>query len=140
MIPSELLPLAYAPPHRLLVKRLEMPVRRGRILIPDTFNTATRSYEAVIVSVGDGTFTFPWVEGDVVFLAPSVSRCFEFLDGTVLWLCGEAEILAKINDRGGIGQEVELEENAEHLMVVTGAKEYGEVRQELLEGDVRGLK
>lgn len=142
MIDKSLLPLVSAPPHSLLVQRLEMPVRRGLIIIPDGVNTSTRSNEAVIVRVGSGQYQHPWVEGDRVFLSPSVSRCFEFVGGVTLWLCYENQILAKINDPDGLGVEVGLEESASYLMHVTGASEpgLGEDRVEVAEGDMRGKR
>ena len=142
MLPADSLPLVSAPPHSLLVRRLEMPVRRGLIIIPDGINTSTRSNEAIIVRVGEGQYLYPWVEGDRVFLSPSVSRCFEFVGGVTLWLCHENQILAKINDPDGLGVEVGLEESAPHLMHVTGASEpgLGEDRVEIAEGDMRGKR
>jgi hypothetical protein len=63
------------PPGHLLVKRLEVPVRRGRIIIPDGVKVQTRSSEAIVLSAGaDAGDRFR--SGDHVFLAGTVSRAF----------------------------------------------------------------
>lgn len=43
-----------APPGYLLVERVEMAVRRGRIIVPEGIKMSTRSCEAIVVSVGEG--------------------------------------------------------------------------------------
>lgn len=151
MITSDLIPSILPPPGRLLVRRREMPVMRGLIIIPDGFNTSTRSNEAEVFSIGSEEgckFRYEWKKGDGVFLSPSVSRHFECEGGVVLWLCSEAEIIARIVDDEGEGEggglgKVDLEENAAHLMEVTGAREVGVVDGvvgSVVEGDQRGLR
>lgn len=55
-----------------LVERLEQPVKRGRIFVPDGFNAVTRSREAEVVAVADNVPGFK--PGDGVLLGNSVSR------------------------------------------------------------------
>lgn len=62
-----------APPGYLLVERVAMATRRGRIIVPEGIKMSTRSCEAVVVSVGKGVYR-GWQEGDRVFLAAGVGR------------------------------------------------------------------
>lgn len=54
MPPLEWAPFAQALPGRLLVQRLEMPIARGRIILPESSRRNTRSGEAIVKSVGEG--------------------------------------------------------------------------------------
>lgn len=142
LIQSNVLSSLRAPAGKLLVTRLEMPIQRGRIIIPDGINTTTRASEAVVICAGEGSFAYPWVEGDVVFLAPSVSRHFEVDGGMTVWVVSEGEILAKVLDQNQLPQ-LSLHESPEHWMQETGALEVGRADVEtgtVVEGDRRGLR
>jgi hypothetical protein len=74
--PLEWADFAQALPGRLLVKRLEMPLLRGRILLPESTRRGTRSAEATVVSVGE--FVQDFAVGDQVILSGIVGRIIKF--------------------------------------------------------------
>lgn len=76
MPPLEWADRAQALPGRLLVKRLEMPLLRGRILLPESTRRGTRSAEATVESVGQGVQGFE--RGDQVILSGIVGRVIRF--------------------------------------------------------------
>jgi hypothetical protein len=76
MPPLDWAALAQALPGRLLVKRLEMPLLRGRILLPESTRRGTRSAEATVQSVGQGVQDFQI--GDQVILSGIVGRIIRF--------------------------------------------------------------
>jgi hypothetical protein len=76
MPPLEWADRAQALPGRLLVKRLEMPLLRGRILLPESTRRGTRSAEATVQSVGQGVQDFQ--AGDQVILSGIVGRVIRF--------------------------------------------------------------
>jgi co-chaperonin GroES (HSP10) len=80
MPPLEWATFATALPGRLLVKRLEMPLLRGRILLPESTRRGTRSAEATIVSLGAGVENMPedFQVGDQVLLSGLVGRTIKF--------------------------------------------------------------
>lgn len=87
-----LVPFLEAPPGRYLVERREMPVERGRIIIPDGVNLNTRSCEAEVISSSvDG----PFQPGDGVFLAGSVSKSF-WVGHRRLWVVLPGQIPARL--------------------------------------------
>jgi co-chaperonin GroES (HSP10) len=77
MPPLDWSSLAQALPGRLLVERLEMPIVRGRIYLPDGVRTKTRSSEAVIVSVGEGVDE-RLSPGTQVLISPIAGRTITF--------------------------------------------------------------
>lgn len=83
-----------APPGRLLVHRLEMPIRAGKIIIPEGYNRSTIANEAQVISAGEGTSLFQ--VGERVFLSPSVSRFFKFQGGVELYVCAESQVLCRV--------------------------------------------
>lgn len=85
-----------ASPGFMLVERAEMPIHRGRIIIPDGVNVHTRSSEAEVIAVG--TQESPYKEGDNVFLAGSVSKSFNCGPGFArrFWRCTPQQIPARI--------------------------------------------
>ncbi len=87
------IPFLQAPPGAHLVERLEMPVQRGRIIIPDGINLHTRSSEATVIASGLTCLDF-W-PGDTVFLAGSVSRSF-WVGHRRLWVVTPQQIPAKL--------------------------------------------
>jgi len=91
---EDLLPFLQAPPGSYLVERREMPVIRGRIIIPDGVNLHTRSSEAEISAVGPGT-DGPFALGDGVFLAGNVSKSF-WVGRRRLWVCLPGQIPARL--------------------------------------------
>jgi hypothetical protein len=80
MPPLEWAAFAQALPGRLLVKRLEMPLLRGRILLPESTRRGTRSAEATVESVGAGVENMPeeFQVGDQVILSGIVGRVVRF--------------------------------------------------------------
>lgn len=62
-----------APPLHLLVERVELPLRIGRIHLPPKVRKSTRSCEATIVSVGAG-IQDEYAEGETVLLSTNVGR------------------------------------------------------------------
>lgn len=85
---------AEAPPGRILVHRLEMPLRRGKIIIPEGYNRSTIANEAQVISTGEGVTLFQ--VGERVFLSPSVSRFFKFQGGIELYICSESQVLCRV--------------------------------------------
>lgn len=83
-----------APPGRILVHRLEMPLRAGKIIIPDGYTRSTIANEAQVISTGEGTTLFQ--VGERVFLSPSVSRFFKFQGGIELYICSESQVLCRV--------------------------------------------
>ncbi len=82
-------------PGQAIVERLEMPLRRGKIYIPDGTLTSTRSSEAVVLAVGEGVDVV--APGDGVLLAPSVSRSLNLGHRTVSICTPSHEIVAKVD-------------------------------------------
>lgn len=81
MPPLEWLPFAQALPGRLLVQRLEMPIARGRIILPEGSRKNTRSGEAIIKSLGEGASELAGLTlavGDQVLLSGLVGRPIKF--------------------------------------------------------------
>jgi hypothetical protein len=81
MPPLEWAPLAQALPGRLLVQRLEMPISRGRIILPESSRKNTRSGEAIIKSLGEGAAELvghPLALGHQVLLSGLVGRPIKF--------------------------------------------------------------
>lgn len=94
-LPLELCDFAKAKPGQLLVERVEMPAKRGAILLPYATREYNRAAEAVIRSSS--------VEGyylqDVVVLTGTVSRFMHFGDGDerrTLWVATPEHILMKL--------------------------------------------
>jgi hypothetical protein len=106
-LPIEWADCVQAPPGKILVERVEMPVRRGKILLPDGYTGRTRSTEAVIRSRGGQLAPFPWV-GQRVLISGSVGKSIPFgIRGErTLWLCDPSAILAILRDEG-VEQEPE---------------------------------
>lgn len=75
-LPVELAAVARARPGRLLVERAEMPLTRGRIVLPVGISTTTRCAEAVVRSVGAGVNGF--AVGDAVLLTGNPGRLMSF--------------------------------------------------------------
>lgn len=88
-----------APPGRILVHRLEMPLRRGKIIIPEGYNRSTIANEAQVISTGEGVTLFQ--VGERVFLSPSVSRFFKFQGGVELYICSESQVLCRVKSPEG---------------------------------------
>jgi co-chaperonin GroES (HSP10) len=81
MPPLDWLPLAQALPGRLLVQRLEMPIARGRIILPESSRKHTRSAEAIVKSLGEGAEEMvgnPLVVGDQVLISGLSGRPIKF--------------------------------------------------------------
>jgi len=75
-LPVELADDAHARPGRLLVERAEMPLTRGRIVLPAGISATTRCAEAVVRSVGAGVGGF--AVGDAVLLTGNPGRLMSF--------------------------------------------------------------
>lgn len=90
---ENIVPFLQAPPGSYLVERREMPVTRGRIIIPDGVNVHTRSSEAEIMdsSVPGG----PYALGEGVFLAGNVSKSF-WAGRHRFWVCLPGQIPARL--------------------------------------------
>lgn len=86
-----------APPGKLLVERMEAPLARGRIIIPDGIATSRRSSEGRVHRVGPGAGErFP--EGDQVFIAGNVSRNFPlgYREEERLYVCSPGQLSGHI--------------------------------------------
>lgn len=108
MIPLELADRIEPLPGQALVERLEMPVQRGRIILP-TRTRDVKSAEAVVVaSAIDGLPT-----GTVVLLSSSVQRSisFGFPSERMLYVCRAGQILARVASQG---DEVDVGVDDEH--------------------------
>jgi hypothetical protein len=101
---------AIPPPGHLLVERAEKPLLRGRIIIPDGSNAATRSAEAEVVGAARDTSRF--AEGDGVLLGGGVGRSIPFgLRGErVFYRCTPRQILGRLE--GKLTETVTPEESA----------------------------
>jgi hypothetical protein len=81
MPPLEWAYFSQALPGRLLVQRLEMPIARGRIILPESSRKNTRSGEAIIKSLGEGAAELvghPLALGHQVLLSGLVGRPIKF--------------------------------------------------------------
>lgn len=87
---------AVAPPGTLLVERVEMPIRRGRIILPDGARIHVRSNETLIRSIGTGVEGYSL--GQRVLIAHSVGDELRFGDrGEIrLWKVHPDMILADV--------------------------------------------
>jgi len=86
-----------APPGRLLVEREEMPLRRGKIHIPEGIRTSTRAHEATVVHTGASVEGF--APGERVLLTTMVlgrSIAFGIHPCRTLWLVTPSQILCKL--------------------------------------------
>jgi hypothetical protein len=111
MIPASLADKIEPCPGQLLVERLEMPVQRGRIILPNRARDV-KSAEAVVVAPGVGLADeFP--AGTVVVLSSSVQRDIQlgFPVERVLYVCRPSQILAIVRSAG---EEVEVGVDDEH--------------------------
>ena len=91
----ELISRVYPPEDHLLVERLEMPSRRGLIILP----FATREYNRAAEAVIRVSRCPEWEVDSKVILSGSVSRSVTFGQGVserTLWLCSPSQILAKV--------------------------------------------
>ncbi len=81
MPPLDWAPFAQALPGRLLVQRLEIPIARGRIILPESSRKNTRSGEAIVKSLGEGAGQIAGYDlqvGDQVLLSGLVGRPIRF--------------------------------------------------------------
>lgn len=134
MIPLSLANTAQAQPGYLLVERVEQPVRRGRIQIPDSYRGRTRAVEAFIVSVGRGVSAFG--EGERVLLAHASGDEIRFgvRGERSLWKVPPSTVLARIYGEDEISHEGV--DPTTHLRDVV--PDYDDPLWE--EGDPRGLR
>jgi hypothetical protein len=91
---EDILDYLMAPLGYLLTERAEMPISRGRIIIPDGINLHTRSSEARVVACSSAES--PFKSGDDVFLAGSVSKSILCGKGRRVWLTKPRQIPARI--------------------------------------------
>ncbi len=90
------------PPGKLLVERCELPITRGRIIIPDGVNLSARSNEALVVAVGPDVTKFQ--VGDGVYLAESIGKFIPInRDKRRLYLADLAQILGRVDNPTGGG-------------------------------------
>jgi hypothetical protein len=98
-LPLELLEYAVAKPGEILVERVEMPARRGAILLPYATREYNRAAEAVVRSsrADDDDYS----TGDAVVLTGTVSRFMHFGDGDArrtLWIATPQHILMRLHE------------------------------------------
>jgi co-chaperonin GroES (HSP10) len=134
---------AKAPPAHLLVEREEMPLQRGKIVIPPNTRTQTRAHEAVVVHVGAGVEGFE--PGERVLLTTMVlgrSVAFGIHPCRTLWLVTPSQVLCKL--RGEPEEGKMLTNQGEHALahwqespILTEPETGGPA---LDEGDPRGLR
>jgi co-chaperonin GroES (HSP10) len=78
-----------------LVERLEQPIRRGRIHIPEGVSASTRSREAVVVAVADNVTSVE--PGDGVLLGNSVGRILNLGHRTLHPCSPHIEVIAHVD-------------------------------------------
>lgn len=93
---SEWVEFAHAPPGTLLVERVEMPIARGRVILPDGARMHVRSNEALIRAIGNLVEGFDL--GQRVLIAHSVGDELRFGDREEirLWKITPDMILADV--------------------------------------------
>jgi hypothetical protein len=97
-LPLWLLDHAQAKPGYLLVERVEMPARRGAILLPFATREYNRAAEAVVHD--SQAVEYEYLPGDVVVLTGTVSRFMHFGEGEArrtLWMASPEHILMKLH-------------------------------------------
>jgi len=100
VIPLALADSAEAPPGYLLVERAEIPLRRGKIALPESYRGKTRSVEAVIVSVSTPVGDF--FVGDRVLLAHASGDEVKFGERgeRSLWKVSPRSVIALLYEEG----------------------------------------
>jgi len=127
-VPLEMLPFAVAKKGQMLVQRVEMPARRGRILLPYATREMNRASEAVVVQSELPDYS----KGDCVVLTGTVSRCTRFGDGEkqiVLWPVTPNQILLRLKEPS----EVKIEVGDDHYMRQVSSEDFER-------GDLEGVE
>lgn len=96
MLDLELIELLEPKPNEVLVERLEMPMRRGSIILPSGPRELNRTMEAVVLHSRDKGFK----AGDRVLLTAGVTRCITFgaHHQRHVWIANASNIAAKIRE------------------------------------------
>lgn len=138
MLPLELIEKVYPPEGQLFVERLEMPARRGLIILPWATKEYNRAAEAVVL-----VSRCEAVAVDVkVVLAGSVSRSITFGYGEntrTLWLATPDQIEAYVTEF----PEKMIERGERHVLdgyTSADHDEFEEAGQKFDEGDSQGLR
>lgn len=133
MLPLEWADVVQPPPGRMFVEVVELPIVRGKIHIPDGFNTHTRSSEAVVLK-GAGGYE---PEDHVLLYGLAAMKGLQFGPRAerTLYLIHPAQVVARIH-AGPEGVDVRP---------VDGRKERGlgvlaDTPEAFDEGDPRGLR
>ena len=127
-VPLEMLPFAVAKKGEMLVQRVEMPARRGRILLPFATREMNRASEAVVVQSEIPGYS----KGDCVVLTATVSRSTRFGDGeaqVVLWPITASQVLLRLK----VPSEVQIDVGDDHYMRQVSSEDFER-------GDLEGVE
>lgn len=129
----------HAPAGWVLVERVEMPISRGRIQLPDSARFHVRSNEVIVRSIGEGA-SLGWLEvGQRCYLGGAIGDELRFGDrGEVkLWRVPPESLLGEI-----VGDEAPpLEpEEPEAFLSVSPLPSQGAGDEVYDEGDSRGIR
>jgi hypothetical protein len=114
--PADWLEAARPRRREILVRRARRGyVWQGLIQVPESYAKGVKNANALVVAIGEDC-SLPEIEpGDVVFIAPGVSRRIEFEEPPevsaawehTLYACRPAEVIANLGPGAGIPTELE---------------------------------
>lgn len=139
MFPLELYEFAMPPePSSMLCERLEMPMRRGLILLPHATREYNRCHEAVVIHSAVGS---DFCDGDKVLITASAQLAVTFgygKDERTLYVVTPHQVLMKLRSF----DEKPVEKGTPHHLAGFGSRdheEFAEAGKRFDEGDPAGL-